>query len=313
MMTPLHRMTEFSNRTHCNIYIKRDDLYPMTGGGNKARKISYMAKSIKQQHKNAVITTGGTQSNHARVVALLAAENNWPCHLILHGDPSDLDYPTGNLLISMLSGANIEITSPNLINEKMKKTMTILEEKGYLPYEIPGGCHCIEGSMAYYEAIHELSIQCKEYNLIPDYIIHASGTGTTQAGILAGIEKTGWHTNVIGISVARRNPRGIDIVSQSYDDIRRYNNLSSNKLAVTFYDNWVGLGYEKADNELLSFIKNIAQTNGLILDPTYSGKAFLALNDLILTSKIAANSSVLFWHTGGLLNLLSSSYFKKEN
>ncbi|HEU65668.1 MAG TPA: pyridoxal-phosphate dependent enzyme [Chloroflexi bacterium] len=293
-----------------DIRVKRDDLFPMTGGGNKARKIKEILREADHLGCNALVTTGGTQSNHARVVALAAAERRWKCKLILHGTPDQLKRPQGNLLLMHLASAEIEIVSPDEIAGAMRASMDALE-KSWQPYEIPGGGHCIAGARAYVDAVDELAVQCSELDWMPDWIIHASGTGTTQAGIVAGVERQGWSTKVVGISVARRNPRGKTIVEQSYQELRTSLRLPGPALEIDFRDAWVGAGYEMADERIIQTITQVARQEGLILDPTYTGKAFTALLDMIHSGEISPGDRVLFWHTGGLLNLLDSSYFKR--
>jgi D-cysteine desulfhydrase len=312
MITPLLKISELSNELQCDIFIKRDDLYPITFGGNKARKISNIIKDMKSQNINAVVTTGGTQSNHARVVAMTAAQNNWPCHLVLHGCASELNNPCGNLLISKLSNAVIDIVTPDKINKHMKSAMNKLQQQGYNPYEIPGGGHCVAGTIAYVDAVKEVAKQCENMNIIPDYIILASGTGTTQAGIMAGVDSIGWNTKVIGVSVARCNPQGGEIIQQAYNEVRQQLQIVSGVKEVNFRDEWTCGGYEKVDERLCDFIEKMAKNDNILLDPTYTGKAFLALVDMITSREIQPGSTILFWHTGGLMNLMSSPHFTKN-
>lgn len=287
----------------------RDDSLPSYYGGNKARKIVRIVEKINLQNCNAVVTTGGAQSNHARVVAMVAAERKWKCKLILHGASEDLKHSRGNLLLMQLAGADIKIVTPYEIAEELHSAMNELRGEGYNPYEIPGGGHCVEGALAYIDAVQELKHKCNEECWQPDWIILASGTGTTQAGIIVGLEAIGWKTRVIGVSVARKNPRGKDIVEQACTELREHLNLNGgNEHPVDFRDEWVGGGYEKADTPVFSAIRLAAKLEGLILDPTYTGKAFNAMLDLIASGEIQKGSKVLFWHTGGLLNLLASNY-----
>jgi 1-aminocyclopropane-1-carboxylate deaminase/D-cysteine desulfhydrase-like pyridoxal-dependent ACC family enzyme len=306
----LDHLPRLSQHLHIDLAIKRDDLFPVTGGGNKARKIINILKEAESQGCNALVTTGGLQSNHARVTALAAAAIGWRCKLILHGNSEEASKPKGNLLLMHLAGAEIEVVEPSGIAQAMRAAMNTLRAEGATPYEIPGGGHSVAGAMAFVEAIGELSEQCQDAGWQPEWIIHASGTGTTQAGLTVGLERLGWQTQVLGISVARRNPRGTDIIEQACRDLRLQLGIAHSSGNVDFRDDWVGEGYERADVSILSAIRVAAEMEGLILDPTYTGKAFAALLDLVQVGEIRKRAHVLFWHTGGLLNLMASNSLK---
>jgi len=299
-------LTRLSSETDVDIRVFRDDLYPFTGGGNKARKIQSFLPDILDKNCNALVTTGGLQSNHARVVALVAAAHHWKCTLVLHGDPAELQSPSGNLLLMKLAGAQIRVVSPDQIGREMQYAMRDLRRAGHQPYEIPGGGHHILGGSAYVKAVFELEEICLTDRWRPDWIVLASGTGTTQAGICTGIQQLGWHTRVVGISVARRNPRGKSIVINVAQQLQEHFNLPLDATCVDFRDDWVGDGYEMSTPTVLQTIDQAAR-EGIILDPTYTGKAFTGLLDMINSGEIRRGERVVFWHTGGLLNLLASS------
>jgi len=176
---------------------------------------------------------------------------------------------------------------------------------GHNPLYIWGGGHSIEGSYALYKAVEEVKFQSD--GKLFDFIFHASGTGTTQAGLHLGCEHFLPSCQVIGISIARKKNRGLDIIKESILELSSTRNLnySSNK-NIVFDDNFVGGGYGYLYPELIDVIKQSAQ-DGLILDPTYTGKAFLGLKKYIENGYIKSNSNVIFWHTGGFLNLLASN------
>lgn len=210
-----------------------------------------------------------------------------------------------------LAGADITVVPPDRIGPKMEKAMQEFVRQGHEPYKVPGGGHMLAGSIAYVDAVKELEYQCRHHEWKPDCIVLASGTGTTQAGLLAGLDVIGWRTRVIGISSARRNPRGRLVVEQAYDEIRCYLGASGSTRTVEFRDEWIGQGYERSTKESIGIIRLAAKLEGLVLDPTYTGKAFCALLDMIHSDEIDKGTRVLFWHTGGLLNLMSSEVFHK--
>lgn len=304
--TPLQPAERISSDLGVYLYFKRDDLFPALGGGNKARKLSKIIPELEQNGYNALVTTGGLQSNHARATALIAAEKGWPCKLILHGNPVEIGKESGNLLLMRLSGAEIIYVQPDEISDAMNDALLRLRADGYKPAEIPGGGHCIAGSMSYVEAMDEIVDQCRDVGWFPDYIILPSGTGTTQAGIIAGVKREGLKSRVVGISVARDNPRGRTVIIESYSGLCDLLDIPFKEEDINFKDEWTYGGYECAGEQIFSTILWAARIEGLILDPTYTGKAMTALIDLVKRGEIKKGANVLFWHTGGILNLMAS-------
>jgi len=306
MRTPLERCPGLSKHWGIDLYVKRDDLFPFVGGGNKARKIIGFVKQADAAGCDALVTTGGVQSNHARVTALHAAARGWRCRLVLHGEPGVLQNPRGNLLLMLLVGAEVMVVSPDGISQALGTIQRELVAEGHRPLVIPGGGHSLTGALAYVEAVSELRGQCDELEWYPDWLILASGTGTTQAGLVVGLEQLGWSMNVVGISIARRNPRGEEIVEEACRELREHLGLYGRRKEVSFRDEWVGEGYEKAGPQVWASIRLAAALDGLVLDPTYTGKAFSAVTDMIESGEITRGARVLFWHTGGLINLLAA-------
>lgn len=304
--SPLHDVPSLSARLGVDLYVKRDDLLPIIGGGNKARKIRGFVEKAEALGCDALITTGGVQSNHARVTALEAAARGWCCSLVLHGSSQALQDPRGNLRLMLLTGANVTIVSANAVGQKMQVVEQQLRADGHKPLVIPGGGHSPIGALAYADAVSELKSQCEQLHWCPDWLVIASGTGTTQAGLIVGLERLAWRLNVVGISVARRNPRGAAIVREACSKLRKHMGLCEHETRVDFRDGWVGEGYERADLRVWKTIHMAAELDGLVLDPTYTGKAFLAMTDMIACGEIHEGDSVLFWHTGGLMNLLAA-------
>lgn len=288
--------------------IKRDDLYPSVGGGNKARKIQYILKYAVENGYNALVTNGGAQSNHARAAALAAAQHGIKCSLVLHAEvPENPSLLAGNLMLMRMSGADIHFCKLQDLATAMDEEMERLIVQRYKPLYIWGGGHCVQGSMAYYDAAKETQKQCGDW--IPEYVVHASGTGTTQAGLIAGYANL--PTKVIGISVARMKERGAQAVTESLMELGKYLKEDFSDATIDFRDDWILGGYEQTSGELFETIDQAA-LNGLILDPTYTGKAYMGMKHLIDNRAIQQDSKVLFWHTGGLLNLLSSPEYLKR-
>lgn len=290
-------------RIHSKLCVFRDDLYPFLGGGNKGRKIKYIEKAVDANHCNAVVTTGGIQSNHCRALAILSAQRGWKCTLVLHGNAEDFKKQNGNALVMRLSGANIIFTEATGISAAMDTAMADYKLAGFSPYYIWGGGHTLEGGLAYIESISELAAYTKANNWHPDYIFLASGTGSTQAGILAGLDKYNMDTQVIGISVARKKEPAAQVVSEFYDKLCTHYNIKKTGRNVIVSDDYLCGGYEKYNDELMELSQNAIKNHGFILDTTYSGKAFYGMQHYIKTNHIKGN--ILFWHTGGILNFLA--------
>jgi D-cysteine desulfhydrase len=283
--------------------IVRDDLFPFTGGGNKARKILFIEKEIQKAGANAIVTTGGINSNHCRVAAILAAQNQWDCTLVLHGEPPLSSALCPNLRLMRDSGAQIIFCDPAAISAEMDSAITRYESQGKKPFYLTGGGHTLAGGQAYIEAIAQLQQYCKNQNWYPDYIFLASGTGSTHAGILAGLDKYELKAKVVGISVARLQPRAEEIVGGFYKKLCSYFSISCNHRKVTVNDAYLCGGYEKFSDSLLELSNDSLKKFGFPLDVTYSGKAFYGMQHLIVQEGISG--TILFWHTGGLLNYLS--------
>lgn len=305
-ITPLQKISRVEAILGQNIdlRIKRDDLYPMPGGGNKARKIQCIIKYALANGYNALVTTGGPQSNHARATAIVAAQYGLPCHLVITLDSKKLYMNTGNILLMKMAGAEIEFCELSQLAAKMDSAMASFESKGFKPLYIWGGGHCVHGTEPFVEAVSEFRKQANGWE--PDYMVFASATGTTHAGFSIGFADS--PTKVIGISVARESQRGTSIVKQCIGEYQEYKKLLQKEIPVEFRDEWTCGGYEIYNEHLLNTIEKTAKA-GIFVDPTYTGKAFTGLTDMIADGQIPAGSKVLFWHTGGLLNLTACREF----
>lgn len=301
-MTPLTKCNHLIKSI--KLYIKRDDLYPFPGGGSKARKLEFILNEKVRKKYNAIVTAGSNQSNHLRATALWAAGLGWKLICVIHDDEPEIY--EGNLKIVKLTGAELRFVQKSEVKETMDKAMADLSNEGYKPFYIWGGGHCVEGALAYYEAVKELKEQLM--GVKPDFLFVPSGTGTTQAGIEIGVRQFFPGCKVIGISVARDKQRGKEAILESMNTLNNYLGKPINMSGdIEFDDSWIGSGYEATYPELIETIKWAAKTEGLILDPTYTGKAFHALKMYVKNEVIKPKSGVVFWHTGGLLNLIATN------
>ena len=291
--SPLHRLDVLSELWNVDLWVKRDDLIPIFLGGNKVRKVHRLLQDALSSDRapHVLITNGGVQSNHARVVALMGARLGITTYLVLHGEkPSGTDL-SGNAFFQHAAGANICYVDSEAISDTIKRLEGRERGAGRSVLIIPGGGHHASGAAAYSDAIRELPFA-------PEMIVHPSGTGGTQAGLIAGCSRAGMDVRVIGVSVARTEERGVAA-------IRTLLSVDTPGDAIIFNDAYRFGGYEQSSRELDMFIADIARLEGLPLDPTYTGKAMFALRDLILKREIEPGAKIVFWHTGGLLNLVT--------
>lgn len=281
------------------VYIKRDDLFPFSFGGNKARKALLFFNDIKKQQCDAVVTYGSSSSNHCRVIANLATKNNIKCFII---SPESNDKDTYNKKMMKLFNAEIINCALNNVKETIDGTLEMLKDKGFKPYFIPGGGHGNIGTQAYVDCYQEIKEYEKENNINFKYIFHASGTGTTQAGLVCGTLINRDDKKVIGISIARKLENGRKVVVESISDYLKHTNIQFNEeevdSATNFTDKYICDGYGTYNTEIDSAIKKLLIECGIPLDRTYTGKAFSGMCQYLKEHNIE-NENVLFIHTGG--------------
>lgn len=185
--------------------IVRDDLFPEIGGGNKARKALEYESDALAKGRECADNDRRIQSNHCRAIAILCARRGWRCKIVYHGTRERFESEKGNALVVRLCGAETEFVGESEISSAMDNAMLDFRSRGFSPYYVRGGGHDICGGMAYVKAVAELSSSGFS---APDYIFHASGTGSTQAGIFVGLEKAGWkNTKVVGFRGSKQGAR----------------------------------------------------------------------------------------------------------
>ena len=292
--TPIQKISDFNTN---EMYIKREDLIDLSFGGNKARKVEYFMEDILNKKSDYIVTYGSVQSNHCRVVAALSAKMGIKCLLIL-AETDEIDYG-GNYFLYKLYDAKITFSKVDKVSSTIDETIQKLKDDGYNPYFITGGGHGNLGTMAYVDAYKEITNQNKDKEF--DYIFFASGTGTTQAGLIIGNEKENSKTKIVGISIARNKKRATEVIYESIKDYcQEYNeDLDIDKININIEDRYIGNGYGHIYEEILSTIKEVSRKDNILLDPVYTGKAFYAMNDYIVKNNIK-NKKILFIHTGGM-------------
>lgn len=274
------------------------------GGGIKSRKSTYYEEAMRTGGYNACVTTGGIQSNHNRAIALMCAKNGWKCHLVYHGTYERFEAEKGNALIARKSGASMEFVEADMIGATMDSAMKRLKVEGYHPMYIHGGGHDIPGGVALVEAVKALKEKCDKTGYKPQYIFHASGTGSTQAGIAVGLDIVGWSdVKLIGISVARQKDRGTQVIEEFANTLARHFDIDKDyRGKIEFNTDYLCGGYENYSSNMAIYLDKEMRQTGIPFDTTYSGKAFYGMMDYLQKNDIHGN--VLFWHTGGLMNLM---------
>jgi len=303
------------------IFFKRDDCTGLAFGGNKARKLEFIMTDVLDKHADVIITIGGLQSNWARQTAAAVRKLGLKIILVLNGkEPEEYQ---GNLLLDSILGCDIRF-KPYTDEEEQREeagetpiTGGIAEEVkkiGKVPYIIPlGGCNPI-GNLGYINAVKELKKQSEENSINIDYIVSAVGTGGTQAGIELGLRLYEMNTKCYGISISRHiKPKSQEITDLCNKTIERFKlelyQFFSDEIIVNY--NYIGEGYAIPTNECIKAIRTVAQTEGIILDPVYTGKAMAGLIDLIKKGKFKKNENIVFLHTGGeIANFAYNKFFK---
>jgi D-cysteine desulfhydrase family pyridoxal phosphate-dependent enzyme len=282
------------------IFIKRDDCTGLATGGNKTRKLEYILGDAKAGGADTVITEGGVQSNHCRQTAAASSRIGMDCVLVLNrGHANEW---TGNLLLDQILGARIVLVDePDEREAAIVAVGTELRAQAKNPYVIPTGGSNGVGAMGYANFMREVRDQSRELGCDFDVILTASGSGGTQGGLILGREIFGSRARIVGISDGEPRAElarmvlgvahaGASLLEMSID-------LSDDDISI--YDEYFGEGYGVPTPEMVEALRTVARSEGILLDPVYSGKAMAGLIDLIRSGVFDEKQNILFVHTGG--------------
>ena len=305
--TPIESAPAFSRALGggVNIYIKRDDLLPGTAGGNKTRKLDFCIADALEQGADTIITCGAVQSNHCRLTLAWAVKEGMDCHLVLEERVAGSYKPeaSGNNFLFQLLGVKSITVVPggsDMMSE-MAKVAESLQSEGKKTYIIPGGASNPIGATGYVACAEETMSQLNTMGLMIDNIIVPSGSAGTHAGMVTGLYGTNANIPVHGINVSRTKEAQealvYTLVEKTADRVGL--NQSVPRKAVVCYGDYVGPGYSQPTNEMAQAVKLLARTEGILLDPVYSGKTMAGLIDLVRQGAFPKNSNLLFLHTGG--------------
>lgn len=311
--TPLQPLDRLSNQlAGPRIWIKRDDLTGSHLSGNKIRKLEFTLALAMKSGADCLITCGGLQSNHCRATALIGAQLGLPVHLVLRGSIRE-DVSDANLLLDQLAGANISCYPSEVYQTKLDKLLLDCakhyRQKGFTPHIIPTGASDGLGVWGYLSATEELQRDFKLHQLQPDWIVCATGSGGTQAGLTLGNVCLGLGSKVLGIAVCDDAQYFQEKIST---DINDFLACFSDRLVLPTLDLsreihtndiYIGEGYAKVSADVLETIHFVARTEGIVLDPVYTGKAFHGLLKEIQNGNLSRTKDVVFIHTGGIFGL----------
>ncbi len=296
-----------------DIWMKRDDLTGMGGGGNKVRKLEFLAGAALAEGADHLVTQGAVQSNHVRQTAAVAAKLGLACTAVLEHriETNDSAYlNSGNVLLDRLMDTRIEYRPGGTdMQAAIEEVGARLQSDGAKPYLIPGGGSNAVGALGYAAVALELLVQANEMGLRIDRLVHATGSAGTQAGLVAGLHAMSSPVRVLGIGV--RNPRD----KQEANVLR----LAQATVAHTGLDrpvpaaaveancDYVGAGYGIPTPGMVEAVRMVARLEGIFLDPVYSGKGMAGLIDLVRRGTFTAGQNIVFLHTGGAQGLFGYS------
>ena len=309
--TPIEPMPRLSEALGGpGLYIKRDDCTGLATGGNKTRKLEFLLGDALQQGADILVTHGAVQSNHVRQTAAAACRAGLKCHALLEErvQNAPAGYGTsGNVLLDKLFGTTLEYRPAGLdMNAETEAVAERLRSEGHRPYFIPGGGSNAIGALGYARCAQEILDQSADGEPVFDWLVTATGSTGTHAGLLAGLHALRSGLPVMGISV--RQPRDRQIAAVHGLAEKTVQKLQAPDMPVEKVmvdDGYVGEGYGIPADSTIEAIEMAAETEGVLLDPVYSAKGMAGLIGLIREGFFKATDNVLFLHTGGATALFA--------
>lgn len=313
--TPLQELKNLSEHLEGpRIFLKRDDLDGLGAGGNKLRKLEFAMADALETNATVVVTTGAVQTNHGRLTLAAANRLNLETVLLLTGE--EPDQLSGNVLLDKImepreihyvEKSNSKNTE-NTVERKVDAVIDRLKAEGEKPYYIPIGCSPLHGTLGYSTAVLEIVNQLNQENSAADYLITPTGTASTQAGLVFGSRLYSEdQLKVIGINVSYHDKKRPDDIAEYTNRTAKFLDLdlSFNSADISNFDNYVGEGYSIPTKEMKEAVKLVADKEGIILDPVYTGKAMAGLIDMVRKNKFNKGDIIVFIHTGGVPGLFA--------
>lgn len=299
--TPLEYLPRLSDHLGREIFIKRDDVTPLAMGGNKLRKLEFLAADALREGADTLITAGAIQSNHVRQTAAMAAKLGLHCVALLEnpiGTRAENYLTNGNRLLLDLFNTQVEmcdaLTQPDV---QLEELATRIEAQGYRPYVIPVGGSNALGALGYVESALEIAQQCEGAVELSSVVV-ASGSAGTHAGLAVGLEQLMPGAELIGVTVSRKVADQLPKVVALQQAVANSLELQANA-EIKLWDDYFAPGYGTPNDEGMEAVKLLAQLEGILLDPVYTGKAMAGLIDGINQKRFKDEGPILFIHTGG--------------
>ncbi|MBN1224006.1 MAG: D-cysteine desulfhydrase family protein [Candidatus Aminicenantes bacterium] len=324
--TPFRKLTNLTKELGGpEIYIKRDDLTGLAFGGNKSRKLEFIIPDIQAKGADVVITWASLQSNWCLQTAAAARKFGITPILILFKTYDLPDEYDGNLLLDLILKADIKVREADAgkvlskedVDGVLDEVVLEVKEWGHRPYVAPIGGSMVGGSMdrplgavGYVNAYAEMLEQTNGLGFQPDYVIHATGSGGTQAGLVFGAKALSPGTKVLGISVSdEKAPFSKDVLTIAKDTEKAFDmDLSIQEDDIIVFDEYLEDGYGFVTKSVVDSIRFVALHEAIFIDPVYTGKAMVALRDLVVKGSIEKNAKVVFFHTGGTAALFPNKH-----
>lgn len=299
--TPLEYLPRFSDYLGREIYIKRDDTTPMAMGGNKLRKLEFLAADALREGADTLVTAGAIQSNHVRQTAAVAAKLGLKCVALLEnpiGTHAENYLTNGNRLMLDLFDVEIEMCDAlHSPDQQLEEIAVRLEAQGFRPYVIPVGGSNALGALGYVESALEIAQQCDGAVSVSSVVV-ASGSAGTHAGLAVGLEQLMPDVDLIGVTVSRSIAQQLPKVEALQQAVAHSLSVSANN-PITLWDDYFAPGYGTPNEEGLEAIKLLARLEGILLDPVYTGKAMAGLIGGVAQKRFKDEGPIIFIHTGG--------------
>lgn len=312
--TPIQKLSRLSRLPElngCNLYVKRDDLTGLGGGGNKLRKLEFLLGEALSEGADTLVTWGGFQSNHARLTAAVAASQGLACELILTPSAvrTDGDFcHNGNVLLDGLFGAKVHRLPRGVMPDAYAaQLLETLKGQGKKPFVMPLGGSSPRGSLGYAACVAETLRQADALGVHFEQIVVPNGSAGTHAGLLAGVTLAGASTQILGYSVLATEDQATATTLEKTRQVLQLLDPSKTLAdhAVRVDGSQRGEAYGAPTAAMLEAVRLLASQEGLLTDPVYGGKAFAGLLTAIRRGDFPAGSNLLFVMTGGLPGLFA--------
>jgi len=299
--TPLEHLPRLSDYLGRDIFIKRDDFTPVAMGGNKLRKLEFLAADALREGADVLLTAGAIQSNHVRQTAAVAARLGLKCVALLEnpiGTHSENYLSNGNrLLLDLMDAEVIAVDALHNPAEQLAEQATRLEAQGFRPYIVPVGGSNALGALGYVECAQEIAHQSEG---VVDFaaVVVASGSAGTHAGLAVGLEQLLPETELVGVTVSRQTDAQLPLVERLRQSLAASLEVQATA-PITLWDEYFAPRYGEPNEEGMEAVKLLARLEGILLDPVYTGKAMAGLIDGISQNRFRREGPLLFIHTGG--------------